>query len=1254
MHRPSILSRLCLSQLCLLLLFVLPTSVRADEPKFKILFNGKDLSGWKGLDAYWTVRDGAIVGQTTDDNPVKANTFLIWQGGEVSDFEFRCLVRFEGNNSGVQYRSELVDEPQLALAGYQADLHPRPDYMGMMYGEKTGRGIIAQGGQRIKVGADAKTEITAQLRPLGELPTDQWNELRIIAVGDRMVHQINGITTVDATDQHPDAKAKGLLGLQLHRGPAMKAEFRNLLMRPLESAEGKRVLQEAIDDTKLQGEGDDQSGANPNEKDLGSWLDESLPEWIWTNTSKDGQKAWFRKTITLPADAKSARVYATCDNRMTLYINGKRVDASNAWERPVVKSVGDSFRRGANVIAIEGQNEGGVAALVAKIAITDSDGNTHTVSTDSSWLVSESADAKWAEVEFDDSNWAAATTLRKLGGQPWGIPMPGGSGGSNNSLIDPHQIYAPPGFVVEQVYAVPREQGSWVSLATDPQGRLYACDQGGAGLFRITIRDGESPLVESVSTGDLKDLSGAQGLLWAFDSLWFHRNGGHLYRLTDQDADGNLDTVETYPGGTGGGEHGNHAVITTEDGKALYLDGGNHAPTAEFAGSRVPVWYEGHLLSRMWDSGGHARGRMAPGGWVTRLEVESQQQTLHTIGFRNQYDIALNRHGDLFTYDADMEWDLGLPWYRPTRICFVASGGDYGWRSGSGKWPAYYEDSLPAAVEIGPGSPTGVVSGAPADFPSRYRDAIFANDWTFGTMYAVHLHPDGAGYRGEAEPFVYGSPLPLTDVVIGNDGAMYFAVGGRGITSGLYRVRYIGDESRAAPTATDANSVAARKQRRALEAYHGIESPEALSQAWPHLSSQDRFLRHAARIAVESQPVSQWADRATTETDAQARITATVALARMGNETHREPAIKGLLELDTQALSESQLLGMLRGYSLIFQRLGKPTDEERGAVISQIDPLLPSSSENVNTELIRVLVYLRSESVIAKTLQLIQNRQTPEPPPWSELASRNRGYGGAIFRMIETLPPSREIQYAFMLRELRDGWTLDQRRDYFTFINEAAKTAGGASFAGYLTRMRDEALGNCPTEQRKALEEITGEDFDPKPDFPITEPVGPGKKWTVGEALAAARGPANFERGRSLFFSTKCASCHRVRGLGGAIGPDLTSIPNKFDESYLVEAIVHPSNHISDQYGSFRVLTDDGQVLTGLVVEKENGDLTVYPIDENAKAVEVAADSVELIEPSKISQMPEGLLDRLNAEEVRDLISYLMAAGNPNDRRFRR
>ena len=117
------------------------------------------------------------------------------------------------------------------------------------------------------------------------------------------------------------------------------------------------------------------------------------------------------------------------------------------------------------------------------------------------------------------------------------------------------------------------------------------------------------------------------------------------------------------------------------------------------------------LLPRLWDARGHARGKLAPGGWIARTDPEGKVWELVSNGYRNEYDIAFNKNGELFTYDADMEWDVGTPWYRPTRVNHVISGGEFGWRSGTGKWPTYYPDSLGRVVDVGPGSPTGIGFG---------------------------------------------------------------------------------------------------------------------------------------------------------------------------------------------------------------------------------------------------------------------------------------------------------------------------------------------------------------------------------------------------------------------------------------------------------------------------------------------------------------------------------------------------------------
>ncbi len=1247
------------------------TAVAADD-SFQILFNGNDLAGWSGDMSLWSAVDGTIVGQTVESKPIAHNTFLVWDGGEVSDFEFRCKVRFDGNNTGVQYRSELSDPDAFIVSGYQADLHESQDYFGMLYGERMGdRGIIATRGQQLRIDANGSKQILSKLPPGDDLIDNQWNDLRIIAVGNRVLHQINGITTVDVTDDLAGARRSGILALQLHAGSPMKCEFRNLLLRPLTAQSGSQLF-DSIDRERVASEATAAASVTASRSSIADILTrDPVARWIWSDETHNDQRLFFRHTLELDQLAESAWLYTTCDNSLELWINGQRVGNSNDWAKPIDMDVTKFLKVGKNVIAASCQNEGGVAAFVLKLiaapasgsASNSKDTNYKTLAiSDKSWRSSATATDGWMQPTFDDSAWAIQKTveLGRLGVPPWRIPKYDDSTASGDPLHEKN-VLTPPGFAVERLYSVPSSQGSWVCLTTDPRGGFFASDQGDKGLFHIEVVDGKT-VVEPIVVKDPDNgqtLSSAQGLVWAFDSLWMHRNGGHLYRIRDTDGDGSLDSAERYPSETGGGEHGNHAVIVSEDGKAIYMAGGNHAKLAALDHSRVPSWDEDHLLPRMSDANGHARGVMAPGGWVTRLDPASKQQELICIGFRNEYDIDLNRFGDMFTFDADMEWDMGLPWYRPTRICLVASGGDYGWRNGSGKWPAYYEDSLPPVVDIGPGSPTGVVMGTNTKFPTRYQDSLFALDWTFGTIYSVHLQPAGAGYTGVSEPFIYASPLPVTDAIVGDEGDMYFTVGGRGTDSAFYRVRYIGNESIAKPRTGDDDADAQnRATRRQLESFHGRVDDRAVATAWPHLSSRDRFLRSAARIAIESQPTSQWASKIYSEPDRQSRITAAVALARTGTHEHLAPLLSALLEINPEQLDESQFLGLLRAYSLAFIRLGDHLlaavdDELKTRIIAQLDPHLPNRSGDLNQELLSMLVYLQAPGMIAKAMELIEATSPPVIPDWEAVASRNGGYGASIQRMRENPPPTREIGYAFALRNAHSGWTLDQRRRYFEFLNRAAKGSGGASYPGYLNNIRAEVLADCTNEQRAALQDVTGENFNPVPSFPIAKPSGPGQTWTIDSALQAIRGSADFERGRSLFFGADCGKCHRLAGLGGGVGPDLTSIPNKFDERYVLESMVEPSKVISDQYGSSNVLMTDGRLLSGIVVPKDEV-LEIYPIQATDEPIRVSSDDVESIEPSKISQMPTGLLDRLSGDELRDLVGYLMSGGDPKSRRYNR
>jgi hypothetical protein len=206
----------------------------ADKPK--ALFNGKDLTGWDGNPDVWSVEDGAIVGRTTDDKPIEENTFLIWKDGKVGDFRLTFEYRIEGGNSGVQYRSKVLDPAEWIVGGYQADIDSQPVYTGIMYDEK-GRGILAKRGERVRITREGKSEAES-IGDADELQksvkTGDWNKYVVEAVGPRMRHTINGKLMSVTVDRDAEKAVKeGVLALQVHKGPPMTVRFRNIRLEPV-------------------------------------------------------------------------------------------------------------------------------------------------------------------------------------------------------------------------------------------------------------------------------------------------------------------------------------------------------------------------------------------------------------------------------------------------------------------------------------------------------------------------------------------------------------------------------------------------------------------------------------------------------------------------------------------------------------------------------------------------------------------------------------------------------------------------------------------------------------------------------------------------------------------------------------------------------------------------------------------------------------------------------------------------------------
>ncbi len=272
--------------------------------------------------------------------------------------------------------------------------------------------------------------------------------------------------------------------------------------------------------------------------------------------------------------------------------------------------------------------------------------------------------------------------------------------------------------------------------------------------------------------------------------------GTALYRLADIDRDGQADEIELLLKFSGEmGEHGPHSLALGPDG-LLYLVVGNFSKLEGNFETSSPYhhFYEGDLLQpRYEDASGHAIGIKAPGGSILRTDTSATAVELVAGGLQNPYDLVFNRDGELFTADSDMEWDLGMTWYRPTRVNHVVPGAEFGWRSGWAKWPDYYYDSLPPMVEMGRGSPAGLEVYDHFMFPARYQNSLFVCDWSRGRIMVVKAKAHGATYKATSEVFLEGQPLNVTDIAVGPDGWLYFCTGGRDTEGGIYRVVWDGD-----------------------------------------------------------------------------------------------------------------------------------------------------------------------------------------------------------------------------------------------------------------------------------------------------------------------------------------------------------------------------------------------------------------------------------------------------------------------------
>lgn len=276
-----------------------------------------------------------------------------------------------------------------------------------------------------------------------------------------------------------------------------------------------------------------------------------------------------------------------------------------------------------------------------------------------------------------------------------------------------------------------------------------------------------------------------------------------------------------------------------------------------------------------------------------------------------------------------------------------------------------------------------------------------------------------------------------------------------------------------------------------------------------------------------------------------------------------------------------------------------------------------------------------------------------------ELTSRHERYGGDIEEMKANMPSAPEIAFAFALSHAKEGWTMENRERYLTWFYDSMSRSGGRSYVGFIDHMRRRALDNIPAEEQEALADLVVEFNQPALDMAsLPQPEGPGENWMQGPVRRMLNdhleeAPRNYERGKEMYAAALCEACHTMNGMGGNIGPDLSQIGTRFSRGDIIEAIISPSDAISDQYGATVFTMKNGSAMVGRVISQDETSVTLNqnPFDMS-QTTEISKSDIESEGASPASIMPAGLINRLNQEEVMDLIAYLVANGNPDHELF--
>ncbi len=942
-----------------------------------------------------------------------------------------------------------------------------------------------------------------------------------------------------------------------------------------------------------------------------------VPQWL--AASEAGTT--FMQTVKHEGKLLKAVLLTASDAAVEIVLDGKSIAtvkaAESATGTDLTRQLGDDQ---SHVLSLRVTSGAKVAAL---LELNGDLAAVRWIVTDESWqnaVVAGATDADPTANPFD---------LKKTfdAYNSWQLAKPG----AQNQATDPATLTLPPGFKAELIRSAQPGEDSWVSMAFDPQGRITLGKEK-KGLLRLTLSGSGEQKVEVIDD----ELLECRGLLYAHGSLFANANNSKaLFRLTDTNGDGSFDERQELVRTEGGVGHGRNHIKLGPDGD-IYVAHGNNVllPKNVDPDSPLKNYANDQLIPNPWDGSMFDGNVELPAGHILRVKPDGSKVTLLAGGLRNPLDIAFNHEGDLFTFDADMERDVGTPWYMPTRVLQIVPGGDYGWRRGTGRFPAWYADTLPSVIDIGLSSPTGIYFGYGAKFPAKYQNALYLLDWSYGRIIAVTMRGGGIRYAGSQETFAAGRPLNVTDGCIGPDGAMWFTTGGRGTQSGLYRISYQGDE----PTEAryEPLGMAGTTEWRITQELDPTTSrdgkPPSVDFIWGQLPRQKSPpLRHAAHLALEHIPPAQWREKALTEEHRSTALPALLALARTGDTSDLSPILQRLTTRFPWYVPHTrERLMILRIIAVACARFGQPNEEDRKRLMAVTEEhypvpgwegaiITPEGAALQNRELCRLLVYLKSPTVIEKTMPLLKAATTSEDL----------------------------LYYPFMLRYLKDGWTLEQRRIAFEALNKAEKMNGASTFFKAISDTRSELAAALKPEEAVQLAAV----ISPAKPAVLSAHALPGhsfKNWTLEDlAPLLAKMDAktrNRDSGKDALIRTQCVFCHKVSNdptlPAGVFGPDLVQVSARFNRRDLLDHILNPSKFIDEKFRYVTVKTSDGKTITGSLESEDDERVVLRPNPLAPEKSEIAKAMIKERSVSEISPMPAGLLNSLKAEQILDLLAW--------------